>query len=1530
MKRILMICGMLLALVGSIHADDQLVVEALEVIAGDHANLNIKLKNSTSNLTAYQMRLTLPDGLDLQKDEEGHYVYALSSRHNKTTHGLTILPQKDGSYLFICYSDNNATLGTASSSATQLLSVGVAATVAMKDKKGETLKGKVSDIVFSNTSGEKTRLEDADASLSVVYPIIVVENKTRKYGEENPTLTYTVEGVTGGKSAMHGEPELYTDATLTSSVGSYDIRARAGTIYSYFEVKEATLTVTKSPLTITADNLTVKQGEPTPELTVTYTGFKNDEDASVLIKQPTVMTDRIPSSATGTYTITVSAAEAENYDITYKNGTLRVITADGVVVTAKSYEREYGEENPKFEYVSEGKELTGTPSITCEATKTSDVGTYVIKAEKGSVQNFNDSYVNGILTIVRAPLTISGGEYHVRQGDPMPELVATYTGFKNDETEDVLIKKPVVECDATSDSEPGEYEVKVYGAEAKNYLITHLSGKLIIETAEDIILTANSYTRVYGDANPTFEFTTSGAALKGGKPVITCEATETSPVGTYPIVIKKGTVENHSDTYVNGVLTITPAPLVVRADDKTREYGDENPTFTATYTGFKNGETADVLTTPPTFATTAKKTSWIGTFDITASEAEAENYTISYETGTLSIEKAPLVITPDDKSRQQGEENPTFTFSCEGFKNDETVAVLTKQPTLVTEATATSPTGIYDIIARGAEAENYAISYNVGKLRVTNADEIFITALDTTIVYGEPIENLRFKAEGATLKGEPDISCDVPERPSVGTYEIVISKGRVENFNDHYVNGTLTIVPAKLIVRADDKTREYGEANPELTYQYEGFKYEDTEAVLDRAASISCAATQRSDVGEYVIELAGAAAENYTFEYEVAKLTVTPAPLTVSVATDYVRNEGTENPEFQLKYSGWKLGQDESVLVQKPTATTEAKNDSAPGVYAITVGGGEATNYVFSYEGATLTVLKTIQLTINALGRGTVGYEDSEIRQGAERFTMNVRQTADLRLIPDENFHLASILVNNSDVTEDVEEEHLSIGPFEEDASVWVRYESNFTAEDSVTFTVRIEGFGVLTIDDELFDTDGTMRAAKGRDYVILFKPDEEKRLGRLTLNDAVMDVQDNRFIIYDVQADTTIVATFVDDLPMFEENDIAYAEIKGDIGKVKVMPLQTGYGRHVDIPETVEHEGKTFTVAGIDETAFRGTSWLMSIHIPATIEASNTGYDLFRQCENLAAIIWDAPLQLTRERVGNITNANMLYYVTDRKYAPSFNNVIVNGEAERIILDGENSKFLFYCPRTFHVQKIDYYYYFSLETRKHECRGWETIALPFDVTTITHQNGPLTPFSLFDYDKGLDDRPFWLYEYTEDDTWREAAAIKANTPYLISMPNDPAYIEEYRLNGGVTFIGEDVNVLSSDEESLVVTKGQKRSFIPTFQQIQVGDLPFYALNTEKWRSYEAGSIFRRNQRNLRPFEAYFLNESSEAKEDFFSVFEETTGITDIAEVFGKRGNTSENEHGRIDVYDVAGRKANVKGLKAGLYIIDGRKVVVK
>ena len=319
---------------------------------------------------------------------------------------------------------------------------------------------------------------------------------------------------------------------------------------------------------------------------------------------------------------------------TLKNNAAEAVEPVVPEITVDNKTREYGEENPVFTY-SVNEELTGEPELTTTATKMSPVGEYEIIAGRGTIEG-NYTAINGKLAITKSPLIVSIGTYTIKQGEPLPAFDITYEGFKNNETESVLINKPIATTSAVVGSAPGEYVITISGGEAQNYELSYTNGKLIVVEAYAVFVTANSYDRVYGDANPTFEFTSEGATLTG-IPEITCEATESSPVGTYPILISKGSITNYNDTYVNGTLTITKSPLVVKVEDVVREQYQENPEFVISYIGWKVGDDESVLTKKPTATTTATKDSPAGEYEITVNGGEAENYELLYQSGTLTV-----------------------------------------------------------------------------------------------------------------------------------------------------------------------------------------------------------------------------------------------------------------------------------------------------------------------------------------------------------------------------------------------------------------------------------------------------------------------------------------------------------------------------------------------------------------------------------------------------------------------------------------------------------------------------------------------------------------------------------------------------------------------------------------------------------------------------------------------------------------------------------------------------------------------------
>ena len=625
MKHIILFLCAWLAGVGHALADTMLA-DTLTVGADENATLTVNLRNAEAQPTAWQLLLTLPEGLSIVHRDGGDYDCTLSSRHDADSHVLTVVEHGQGCYMLVCYSGQNLPLsGTDGALFT-------ASIHADKSVRGQLLTGMLSGVLLSDADGQKWQVPDTVFHASVVYPVITVDNAQRSYGDAALQFTYTVAG-----AALRGTPQISTEATVTSPVGTYAITAQRGTIdNAYYEVVNGTLTIEPAPLTISAGTYTKKQGEAMPEFVLSYEGFKNGETESVLTKLPSVSCVATEASAPGEYPVTVSGAEAQNYAISYTNGKLIVTEADPVTIMATSYTREYGDENPVFEYTADGAPLDGTPEVICEATATSPVGTYDIIVHQGSVKNYNVSYVAGTLTITPAPLAISAGTYTKKQGEAMPEFALNYGGFKNDESESVLVKKPTVSCEATEASAPGEYPVTVSGAEAQNYAISYTNGKLIVTEADPVTIMATSYTREYGDENPVFEYTADGAPLDG-TPEVICEATATSPVGTYDIIVCQGSVKNYNVSYLAGTLAIEPAPLTVSAGSYSREEGEENPEFVLTYSGWKNGEDESALTVKPVATTTATTDSPVGEYAITVSGGEAQNYTFTYVDGVLTV-----------------------------------------------------------------------------------------------------------------------------------------------------------------------------------------------------------------------------------------------------------------------------------------------------------------------------------------------------------------------------------------------------------------------------------------------------------------------------------------------------------------------------------------------------------------------------------------------------------------------------------------------------------------------------------------------------------------------------------------------------------------------------------------------------------------------------------------------------------------------------------------------------------------------------
>jgi hypothetical protein len=557
-------------------------------------------------------------------------------------------------------------------------------------------------------------------------------------------------------------------------------------------------------------------------------------------------------------------------------------------------------------------------------------------------------------------------------GNANPQFSSTYTGFVNNEDASVLTSHGTYLTTATSKSDVGTYTISQSGATAQNYVFEYENGTLTVNKAP-LTMTANDKSMTYGSIIPTLDAKYEG--LKNNEnipswitePSITTTATSTSKVGTYPITISNADARNYQLTINDGALSVIKAELTVKADDKERTYGEVNPDFTLSYTGLKNNEAVPEWETQPVIETTSDIKSPVGTYPITVKDAKAVNYNITTVNGTLTISKATLQITPNDATRMYGADNPQFTLSYSGLKNNENEPEWTTEPVITTIATKESAVGNYAIQVTTAEARNYTLEKKAGTLTITKAP-LSVGVNSYSRKYGETNPTFKLHYSGL-LNGEtapewtefPTISTVANTYSDVGEYSIVATGGVMKNYEaTEMISGILTITPASLTIKANDASRLYFENNPEFSFSCVGFLGNDDTSVFSTMPQITTDATKNSNVGVYAIEIGNAVSKNYTLSYEKGQLTINKRQLTVSTQ-NYTRAFGEENPTFELSYTGFVNNEDENVLISKPKATTEATPTTDVGVYDITIANGVAENYDFIYTNGKLTIEKAYQ-----------------------------------------------------------------------------------------------------------------------------------------------------------------------------------------------------------------------------------------------------------------------------------------------------------------------------------------------------------------------------------------------------------------------------------------------------------------------------------------------------------------------------------------------------------------------------------------
>ena len=418
---------------------------------------------------------------------------------------------------------------------------------------------------------------------------------------------------------------------------------------------------------------------------------------------------------------------------------------------------------------------------------------------------------------------------------------------------------------------------------------------------------------------------------------------------------------NYTFAFVNGTLTIDPASLTITANDQSMVYGGAMPTLTASYSTLVNGDTPSAIS-GLTLAT-VPATSHAGSYAITAGGASDPDYAISFVSGTLTIDPASLTITANDQSMVYGGTMPTLTASYSTLVNGDTPSAISGL-TLAT-VPATSHAGSYAITAGGASDPDYAISFVSGTLTIDPAS-LTITANDQSMVYGGAMPTLTASfnrlVNGDTPSAISGLTlATVPATSHAGSYAITASGASDSDYAISFVNGTLSIDPATLIITANDQSMVYGGTMPTLTASFNRLVNGDTAGAISGLTLTTVPAT--SHAGSYAITASGASDSDYAISFVNGTLTIDPAALTVT-ANDQSMVYGGTMPTLTASY-GHLVNNDLASAISSGLTLTTVPATSHVGSYAITVSGASDSDYAIRFVNGTVTI-KPAPLTISA------------------------------------------------------------------------------------------------------------------------------------------------------------------------------------------------------------------------------------------------------------------------------------------------------------------------------------------------------------------------------------------------------------------------------------------------------------------------------------------------------------------------------------------------------------------------------------
>lgn len=862
------------------------------------SNYNIIGENGaiTATINVDKKALTIKDSVTFEKAYDGTPLSATLS--NESINGLL-----DGDTATLKVETKGNVPATYENE-----SVPVSLTVV--DKDGNVVSSNyelTANVVATITPAAIVYTQPSDIELTYNLPMPKIEGVA--VNTENCKVLY--------KTSNSDDEAWSADVPTLVNAGEYTVYFQISRQHYKTEEGSFTVTINKAKQTLDGKQYFVTYGEE----------FTKTQDVTYVLGQEikfTLSCEYKAGNSARTYDIKATAEENPNVELTITNCKLTVNRAT-LVIEMKDKTITYGDA-----FVSDysivtanglfaGDDIKDVIALETNYSQGNGIGKYRIdatltdSASKNYCLNTSPNTSELFVEKKTATLTIEGKS--VIFGDVAPSFTATINDlYGDDEIEYTL---------SCSYYKPGSgverYPISANVPEASdakknaNYIVNVNSDDayLIVEQ-KPIALTVQDATVVYGNAAPTFTYTTDTPFVESDVPSITlsCSYKQGAKVGTTyaitPTITDNG---NYKFTLANGTLTVTKRAVVIEHEDHNFAFNDGAKASFDVAGHVKDAFESDVFggsiqTTSGNIAIYVANGALGEDFEfatpLSIVNKDGENvedcYVVTYRL-TVEIKEITIAHTVRNLTNQvydgnahevyvEVEEGTSVTYIVNGIEQ-------TDRPSFV-------------------DADEYVVSFRLTKEGATPYEGKFtvkiakkhatVTAQNQTAIFGDDftLSQSAFTLDGVLEKDTSDVvvtlACDYDYK--VGndkdTYAVTATATH-KNYDFASVNGTLTVGAKKVVLDAKTYSVTYGEDCPELV----GFTSDSVIVTLD-FITLSTSYIKGEFASEYEV-FATSSNANYTVDASKVKLVVEKRALTLTLVESSLF--ATYGEEIEITYT---------------------------------------------------------------------------------------------------------------------------------------------------------------------------------------------------------------------------------------------------------------------------------------------------------------------------------------------------------------------------------------------------------------------------------------------------------------------------------------------------------------------------------------------------------------------------------------------------------------------------------------------------